>query len=250
MFEITLPKRFAACALFVLATRVFAAEPDVPALLRQADAWRLADSAAQVETRVQTYKGDTLEKEKRYTVLLRGNTHSLVLFRAAGEAGQKVLMLGEDFWMLMPTSQRPIRITPMQKLLGEASTGDIATLTWSGDYTGTVHRQVEADGQPGLELELAATRKSLSYQRILLTVAARDGKPVRAELFAASGRKVKDARFGYGTLEGKTTVTSMVLTDEIQTGQRTVVSYLSRKPRKVPDEYFNPQFLVRNEVNP
>jgi len=42
-----------------------------------------------------------------------------------------VLMLGDDFWLLMPSSQRPLRITPMQKLLGDASTGDIATLSWA-----------------------------------------------------------------------------------------------------------------------
>jgi hypothetical protein len=55
----------------------------------------------------------------------------------AAEAGQKVLMLGDDFWLLMPGSQRPLRITPSQKLLGDASTGDIATLSWADDYGGS-----------------------------------------------------------------------------------------------------------------
>jgi hypothetical protein len=30
-------------------------------------------------------------------------------------------MLGDDFWLLLPGSQRALRITPSQKLLGDAS---------------------------------------------------------------------------------------------------------------------------------
>ena len=63
----------------------------------------------------------------RYPFVQRDH-QSLVLMRSPAEAGQKVLMLGDDFWLLMPGSQRPLRITPAQKLLGDASTGDIATL--------------------------------------------------------------------------------------------------------------------------
>jgi hypothetical protein len=47
-------------------------------------------------------------------------------------------MLGDDFWLLLPGSQRPLRITPSQKLLGDASTGDIATMRWADDYSGSV----------------------------------------------------------------------------------------------------------------
>jgi len=52
-----------------------------------------------------------------------------VIFKSAVEAGQKMLMLQDNYWLQMPKSRRPIRITPMQKLLGEASVGDISTLS-------------------------------------------------------------------------------------------------------------------------
>ena len=66
----------------------------------------------------------------------QGQRQSLVLMQSPAEKGQKVLMLGDDFWLLMPESQRPLRITPMQKLLGAASTGDIASMSWADDYSG------------------------------------------------------------------------------------------------------------------
>lgn len=223
---------------------------DVEEILRRADAFRLPDSSSQVESLVQTFKGNEPDKERRYQVNLKPGGKSLVLFRSPGEAGQKVLMVGDDFWLLMPGSARPIRITPLQKLLGDAATGDIANMSWSGDYTGTVVREADMEGVACLELELAARRKSLSYQRIVLYVARADYRPVHADLFATSNRKLKQATFEVEKRDGRPTVSRMTLQDEVQTGRRTVVTIVSTKPRQFGDELFNPMYLSRNDVKP
>ncbi|MES2260099.1 MAG: outer membrane lipoprotein-sorting protein [Pseudomonadota bacterium] len=241
-------KQLIIAALLTVAGQAGAA--DIETMLKKADAFRLPDASSQVDTLVQTFKDGKPDKEKRYQVLLKPGGKSLVLFRSPGEAGQKVLMLGDDFWLLMPSSARPIRITPLQKLLGDASTGDIATMTWAGDYTGAVARELDVDGVPCLELELSALRKSLSYQRVLLQVAKHDYRPVHADLFAASGRKVKQAYFSTETLDGRMTVTRMKLVDEIQTSRATLVTTLASKPRQFGDELFNPMYLSRNDVAP
>jgi len=172
-----------------------AAAQDVDAILRKADAYRMPSASAQVDTLVQTFKDGKQDKEKRYQVLVRAGGKSLILFRSPGEAGQKVLMSGDDFWLLLPGSARPMRITPLQKLLGDASTGDVATMTWSGDYHGSIAREVDIEGVHCLELELAATRKTLSYQRIVLHVAKADFRPVHADLYATSNKRLKQARY-------------------------------------------------------
>ena len=122
---------------------------DVPALLKAADKYRMGSESMRVETQITTYNTDgTTDKERRYTVFAQARHQSLVLMQSPAEKGQKVLMLGDDFWLVMPSSQRPLRITPMQKLLGDASTGDIATLSWADDYAGTVVGE-EPCGEPG-----------------------------------------------------------------------------------------------------
>lgn len=223
---------------------------DVEEILRRADAFRLPESSAQVETLVQTFKGSEAYKERRYQVNVTPGGKSLVLFRSPGEAGQKVLMVGDDFWLLMPGSARPIRITPLQKLLGDAATGDIANMSWSGDYTGSVVRETAMDGVDCLELELAARRKTLSYQRIVLYVAKADFRPVHADLFAASNRKLKQATFEIEKRDARLGVVRMTLQDEVQTNRRTVVNMLATKPRQFGDELFNPMYLSRNDVKP
>ena len=103
-----------------------ASAQDVAALLKAADRYRVGEQNMQVETEIRSYAADgALDKERRYTVFAQAKHRSLVLMRSPAEKGQKVLMLGDDFWLLMPGSQRPLRITPSQKLLGDASTGDI-----------------------------------------------------------------------------------------------------------------------------
>jgi hypothetical protein len=242
-------KKITLCALMfgVFAT---AAASEVEAILKKADAYRMQDGSAQTDTLVQTFKGGKPDKEKRYQVLTKAGGKSLVLFRSPGEVGQKVLMVGDDFWMLLPGSARPIRITPLQKLLGDASTGDIATMTWSGDYDGSVSGEVEIDGVPCLELTLDAKRPSLSYQRVVLHVAKRDFRPVHADLYAASKRKLKQARYVVEQRDGRMTVTRMVLVDEIQSNRETVVNILASKPRQLGDELFNPMFMQRSDVAP
>lgn len=245
MFKTTLTALLlaAACPAYAVGE-----DTNVDTILKKADAFRLPDASAQLDTVVQTFKGGKPDKEKRYQILVRPGGKSLVLSRSPGEAGQKVLMSGDDFWLLIPGSSRPLRITPMQKLLGEASTGDIANMTWAGDYSGKVVRELEVDGVACLELDLTALRKSLSYQRILLHVAKSDYRPVHADLFAASDRKIKQARYGVETRNGRASVTRMTLIDEIQTSRETQVHMLSNQPRQFGDELFNPMYLSRNDA--
>ena len=226
------------------------AADDAQALLAVADAYRLAHESAQVETEVVSMKNGAAHKERRYTVFQRGYRRSLVLMRSPMEKGQKVLMLGDDYWLILPKSQRPLRITPMQKLLGEASTGDIATMRWAGDYDGSVlGTEPCGGGEAGdcTHLSLRAVRKGVTYARVELWISATNAAPIRADLYLASEKLAKRAKFVLSPVDGRLAVTEMHLTDEIQAGRETLVRYLSRVPREAPDEWFNPMFLTRTE---
>ncbi|MBI5109866.1 MAG: outer membrane lipoprotein-sorting protein [Rhodocyclales bacterium] len=220
----------------------------VKALLKQADDYRLAIASGRVDTEVRSFKGDTLDKTRLYAVYLKPGRRSLVLFRTASERGQKMLMLGDDYWLMMPASQRPLRITAMQKLLGEASTGDIATMTWSEDYDGSVSGEETIDGQACLKLDLVGQRKGVSYPRIVLYLAKKDRHPVQAELYVASDKLAKLARFRMGEVGGRRQVTVMTLVDHLQKERSTEVHYLSRTDKSLSDDYFNPAFLVRADL--
>ncbi len=243
-------------ALFSLIAGHARAADEVSALLQDADRYRTDAENQQVETEVTVLGRDgSIDKERRYTVFVQAGRQSLVLMRSPAEAGQKVLMLGDDFWMLLPGSQRPMRITPTQKLLGEASTGDIATMSCSQDYSGQVvgEERCEAEALPGaapskpcLHLTLNAIRKGVSYARIELWIGKARHEPVRADLYVQSDKLAKQARFVMDKPSAPTRVDAMVLLDQLGTHKETRVSYASRRPRKVPETWLNPMFLARN----
>ncbi|MEK8050796.1 outer membrane lipoprotein-sorting protein [Ideonella sp. DXS22W] len=231
------------------------AADDVASLLKDADRYRSGQGtgadALQVETQVNTFTRDGQpDKERRYTVFVQPGRKSLVLMRSPAETGQKVLMLGDDFWLLLPGSQRPVRITPSQKLLGDASTGDIATLSWAEDYTGQLLAE-EACPAPDerkacLHLSLQAQRKGVSYQRIELWIGKARHEPVAADLYVQSDKLAKQARFVMDQAASPKLVTEMVLRDQLSNHKETRVRYLSRTARQVPETWLNPMFLAKN----
>ncbi len=233
-----------AAALLALPARA----ADVKALLREADAFRLNGDAVRVDTEVRVFKSGSLDKTRLYHVYVKPGRRSLVVFRSPSERGQKMLMLGDDFWLVLPASQRPLRITPMQKLLGDASTGDVASLTWAEDYDGRVEGDAEIDGVPCLKLDIVGQRRGVSYPRIVLYLAKSDRRPVHAELYVASDKLAKRAAFKFGDIDGRKLVTLMVLTDHLWRERTTEVHYLSRSAKTLPDHYYNPAFLVRADI--
>ena len=241
-------------ATTLLAAALQAQAQDVAPLLKAADRYRMSSDNLQVETLISVFNADgTPDKERRYTVFAQTGHQSLVLMQSPAEKGQKVLMLGDDFWLLMPGSQRPLRITPMQKLLGDASTGDVATLSWADDYSATlVGEERCAEGSAAatpsacLHLSLNARRKGVTYQRIELWIGKTHHEPVRADLYVQSDKQAKQARFVMDKPSAPTMVTEMVLLDRLSNHKQTRVRYLSRKERTVPPIWLNPMFLAKN----
>lgn len=256
-------KAWFALSLGLLATTAQATPPSsVASLLHQADSYRLPAAASRVETDITVFRNDTIDKERRYTVYIKPGRRSLVLMKSPSEIGQKVLMLADQFWLLMPESQRPLRITPSQKLLGEASTGDIASMTWSEDYTGQVAEELPCPTAPTtlqewqdmprnrtcLHLSLTATQPGVTYSQVELYLDKTQKIPVKADLFVSSGKRAKEAWYATLPYAGQLRVTAMLLIDEIQLSRRTLVRYRSLTAKEAPDEFFNPAALIRQSV--
>lgn len=231
----------------IWAGQIVAVEVDAVSLVQRADEYRLKERAAKIVSVVKLYHDGRLDKTNLYDVYMRENRESLVLFQSATEAGQKLLMLGDNYWLLMPKSRRPIRITPMQKLLGEASVGDISTLTWSDDYQPSFEseEQLQNEDQSTVEtyrLALKAKTAGASYQAITLWVNRADASPIKAELYLHSGKLAKVAWFNMQNDR----VVEMVLIDKIQPRKRTVIEYQSVQPKRLDDKFYNPAYLIKN----
>jgi len=210
-------------------------------IIQLVDQKRQVFSSILVKTRIILHQKGKTEKVKDYDVYIADQTRSLVIFKNKREKGQKVLMLGDNFYLIMPKSRRPLRITPLQKLLGEAASGDIATLRWAADYDGKILSEDEQHWQ----LELTGHRKGLSYSKIHLWVDKQTISPQKAGLYVASGKLAKVATFKLNA--SHTQVEKMILRDKIQKNHWTEILYLQQKPVKISNKIFNPQYLVQHK---
>ncbi|RLA06152.1 MAG: outer membrane lipoprotein-sorting protein [Gammaproteobacteria bacterium] len=215
-------------------------------MLETADKYRLSSDNMQVSTTIKLYKNDKKMNQKEYMVFIKPERKSLVLFLNPTEKGQKVLMLQNKFWMLMPKSRRPIRITPLQKLLGEASTGDIATMQYADDYNAKLEKT--DDKNHILWLEAKDGVEGLTYKNIRLFLSIDKFAPTQAEFYVSSGKLAKTAEFITGKLDGteSESVVKMTLKDKINKNRYTEVIYNSRKDFVLSNKFYNPAYLVKN----
>ncbi len=238
---------------FVMSQQATIDAQQVALLIEKADSYRLQDSSSKVVSMVSLYQDQKLDKTRRYHVYTRPNRESLVVFKSAVEAGQKMLMIGDNYWLQMPKSRRPIRITPMQKLLGEASVGDISTLTWSQDYQGewkaTDTLVVDGTSVRAHHIELSAKTKGASYQKIELWISTQDAFPIKADLYLRSGKLAKQAFYDHLSLNEKGYISKMTLLDSIQPNKKTVIEYLEILPWQLDDKFYNPSYLPKANIS-
>ncbi len=213
--------------------------------LEKIDACRISDDDALVRTIITQYDGDRRLETAVFDVYISGRDKSLVIARSDKSDGMKILYVGENMWAHFPDTQRPIRITPVQRMLGEASHGDIARLSLSSDYRVEEDIAENVDGLACRKLLLTAVRKSAPYGKIVLFARAGDLRPVKADLFLISGKQAKSAYYEeYRRLNGRSTLVRMTIRDLIEPAKRTVFEYTDIKPIVLPEKYFNKNYLV------
>ena len=164
--------------------------------------------------------------------------------------GRKLLMIDRNMWFIKPGLRKPVPISPRQKLMGGASNGDIASTNYAGDYEAKTVSEEDVDGEPCYLLDLVATNKRATYDRIRYWVSKERFVGVRSEFFTASGKLFKTATFEYNNrvkIDGNTQpfISKMVIKDAVIKENITTMIYRKVKIKNIPDSDFNLNLLVR-----
>ena len=212
---------------------------DAEALLKRSDTFRNGWTSYVLKVKITNYESDKSDEEKLYTVSQKGADRTYVEFMSPRDKGRHLLMLGDDMWIYLPDTSRPIRITPLERLSGDASNGDVARTNYAVDYSPVYLRTEKQGSEQCFVLELKARRKGATYQRILYWLRVEDARPVRAEFFLTSGKHIKTATFDdYAPSAGKILLRRLTLYDEIRHNSHSVLEYSGAAPRDLPDKLF------------
>jgi outer membrane lipoprotein-sorting protein len=167
------------------------------------------------------------------------------------DVGKLMLKNGNILWFYDPASKASVRMSPQQRLLGQASNGDVLTVNLAKDYAATLagEEQIQdADRKPRetWKLDLSAVDDSVTYFRIELWIEKGTYQGIKGRFFSDSGRLLKTAY--YRKLEehlGGLRPTEAIIIDGVDTSLVTRMNFTDYKARDIPESWFQRDFLPR-----
>ena len=254
LFRVLAPLAGALCATLPSGAR---AAVDAQALLVASDAIRNPtqpfkvtvtltefEKGQQVDSTVLTSYARTMEAGGQFATLVK-------FVEPARDAGKLMLKNGKDLWFYDPGTKSSVRISPQQRLMGEASNGDVITVSFARDYKAT-HGAEETitDGErkerKSHKLLLAAATDDATYASIELWVDADSRRPIKARFLADSGRLLKTAYYRkFQPQLGAERPTETVIIDGLNPQQVTLVRLSDYAARNIPTTWFQRDYLPR-----
>jgi Outer membrane lipoprotein-sorting protein len=233
------------------------AQPNAQELLAASDAIRNPGRAFSVRAVLTEFEAGRQVDSSTLTTYSRtqesgGQFSTLVAFvEPARDAGKLLLRNGNDLWFYDPGTKASIRISPQQRLMGQAANGDVLTVNLSKDYEAVLQGEEETtDGERrkrrAYKLGLTAKAAAATYATIDWWVDAENNRPIKGRYFAESGRLLKTVFFRrYQTQLGRERPTETVIIDGLNPQSVTLIRLSDYLTPNIPATWFNRDNLPR-----
>jgi outer membrane lipoprotein-sorting protein len=236
---------------------IAAAAPSAQDILAASDAIRNPDKPFALTTVLVEYRNGKEVDSNTLTVYSKADTRSgqfrsLIRFVApARDANKLMLKNGNDLWFFDPSSKASIRLSPQQRLLGQASNGDVVTVNLAKDYEAKL--LAEENVQDGdrqsrhcYKLALAAVSADVTYHHIEMWLDETNSRPVKSRFYTESGQLLKTAYYRrYQPQLGVERPTETVIIDGLDPNWVTVLRFGDYAWREVPEVWLQRDYLPR-----
>lgn len=245
------------CAGAVAASAAAPAATDAQVLLAASDAIRNPGQPFSLAVSLTEYRAGKQTDANSLQVYSRadpqgGQFRTLVRFVApARDLDKLMLKSGNELWFYDPASRASVRISPQQRLLGQAANGDVVTVNFAQAYRARLEQQEEVqDGDRQLRqcdrLALEAATPDVTYHSVQMWLDHANQRPVKARFFSESGRLLKTAFYRrYREELGVQRPTEIVIIDGLDPSLVTVMRYGEFVAREVPESWLQRDYLPR-----
>jgi outer membrane lipoprotein-sorting protein len=248
-------KNLTALAVFGMAIGVANATPSAQEILAASDLVRNPDFPFGMTNTLVEYRNGKQTDSSTLGIYSKadnksGQFRSLIRYLApVRDANKLILYSGKDLWFYDPSSKASIRLSPQQRLLGQASNGDVVTINLAKDYQATA--AVEEDTQDGerqtkhcYKLTLGAATPDATYHHIDMWVEVANTHPVKARFYTESGKLLKSAYYRhYQNVLGSDRPTETVIIDGLDPNWVTVMRFSDWIKRDVPESWLQRDYL-------
>ncbi len=194
---------------------------------------------------------DEESNEANIRVYLYDKERSVVAFLSPERLmDNKYLVISNNTWIYEEGLMRPIRISPRQKLFGEAGIAETAGIDYCQDYI--ISSKNENEEQYILELE--ARDENTAYQQAKLWISKDEVQINRVLLRALNGQPLKELIYtNYQDINGHQLAEVEIRNLLYEKEKKTVLRFTGVRDKDLPAEAFHPlmlskfKLLVRDE---
>ncbi|HKT20521.1 MAG TPA: outer membrane lipoprotein-sorting protein [Stellaceae bacterium] len=167
------------------------------------------------------------------------------------DAGKLVLLDASNLWFYDPASKASVRISPQQRLTGQASDGDVLTVNYARDYRATIIgretlRDSDHKDSDCWHLDLKAATQDAVYNHVEYWVERGTFRAVKGKFYADSGRLLKIAYFAKNQNQlGGVRPTETILIDAVDSNLVTTIASSDYRFQTIPDAWFQRDYLPR-----
>jgi hypothetical protein len=167
------------------------------------------------------------------------------------DSGKIALFNGRVLWFYDPSSKQSVRISPQQRLIGQASINDVLTSNMVVDYDSTIVadetvQDVNHQDRQCWHLNMKAANDGAPYNHVEYWVEHDTFHPIKAKFYSDSDRLLKILYYrGFREVLGATRPTEAIVIDAVDTSLVTKISFDDFTVQDIPDAWFQRDFLPK-----
>jgi outer membrane lipoprotein-sorting protein len=174
------------------------------------------------------------------------------------DRGKSVLMDGTVMWFYDPASKTSVRISPEQRLVGQASQGDVVTVNLARDYTarflgspdGETIQDADRVARSCWHLELTPKTSEAIYAKAEYWVERSTFHPIKGKFYSDSGRVLKIAYYHrYEKQLGAERPGETIIVDAVNAKLVTTMGFHGYRDMEIPDSWYQRDYLPRLKID-
>jgi len=167
------------------------------------------------------------------------------------DTGKLMLKVGNLLWFYDPASKASVRLSPQQRLLGQASNGDVVTVNLALDYAGRLVgeetiQDAERVQRSCWHLDMNASNDDATYARVEFWIEKGTYLPIKAKFYSDSGRLMKILYYRkFEQQMGGVRPMEAIIIDAVDANLITVMTYSGLRAEGIPEWWFQREALPR-----
>lgn len=170
------------------------------------------------------------------------------------DEGKMVLFFGTKLWFYDPASKTSVRISAQQRLIGQASNGDVLTVNLARDYKAKLLGEEKLEDASKVNrdcwhLDLVASNDEAVYSHVEFWLEKGTYYPVKGKFYSDSGRVLKISYYRkFEQALGGIRPLETIIIDAVDSKQATIVTTSDYRFQDIPDSWFQRDYLPRLKV--